>query len=121
MTQSKPRGIHNAKVSIKLVEKLMTPVEDYRPGYPQYAALLGSHASFHIWRRFLRARARLLLLKQDKVCLLESQLDEIDQHETRELFLGNNRRDRNKKREQILTKLEDALSKYGSFAASPLT
>lgn len=91
----------------------MTTVEDYRPGYPQFAALIGSHTSFHVCRRFLRVRARLLLLKQDELSVLESQLDQIDREETRELFLGNRRRDTNPERKEILTKLETALVGYG--------
>lgn len=111
----------DAKSSSRLLNKLVTPVENYRLGYPQFAALLGSHTSFHIWRRFLRIRARLLLLKQDEICFLESQLDRIDQDETRELFLGNSRRDRNTKREEILMKLDVALSSYGVSFSLRLT
>lgn len=95
----------------------MTPVEDYRSGYPQFAALIASHTSFHICRRFLRIRARLLLLKQDELCLLESQLDRIDEMETRELYLGNSRRDGNVERKRILMELEIALSGYGRFSS----
>ena len=93
----------------------MTSVEDYAPGYPQFSALIASRTSFHVWRRFLRVRARLLLLKQDEVCVLESQLDRLDREETRELFLGNSRRDQNLKRKEILTKLDVALSSYGVY------
>lgn len=89
-------------------------VEDYRAGYPQFSALVGSHSSFHVYRRFLRTRARLLLLKQDEISLLESQLDRVDHEETRELFLGNARRDINSERIRIIAKLEVALSSYGT-------
>ena len=99
----------------------MTPVEDYRLGYPQFAALLGSHNSFHIWRRFLRIRSRLLLLKQDEVSSLESQLDRIDQNESHELFLGNSRRDGNTERKDVLMKLDAALSSYGVSFSFRLT
>lgn len=99
----------------------MAPVEDYKPGYPQFAALIASHTSFHIWRRFRRIRARLLLLKQDEVCSLESQLDQIDQEETHELFLGNSRRDRNTKRKEMMMKVDVALSSYGVSFSIHLT
>ena len=94
---------------------MVTTVEDYRPGYPQFSALVGSHASFHVCRRFLRVRARLLLLKQDELSSLESQLDCIDHDETREIFLGNRRRDTNGERREILEKLDAALTDYGMF------
>ena len=90
-------------------------VEDFRPGYPQFSALIASHPSFHVCRRFLRIRARQLLLKQDELSLLESQLDHIDHEETRELFLGNRRRDANPERKDILGKIEVALASYGVF------
>ena len=104
---------HATSYLLRQLIQARIPVEDYRPGYPQFAALIASHASFHVCRRFLRLRARLLLLKQDELCLLESQLDRIDQEETRELFLSNRRRDRNAEREKMLTKLDVALCSYG--------
>ena len=94
---------------------LAVAVEDFRPGYPQFSALIASHPSFHVCRRFLRIRARLLLLKQDELSVLESQLDHIDHEETRELFLANRRRDANPERKTILEKIEVALSSYGVF------
>lgn len=96
-------------------EPHMAQIEDYRPGYPQFSALVGSHASFQVCRRFLRVRARLLLLKQDELSLLESQLDRIDHNETRELFLGNRRRDTNGERREILEKLDAALADYDAL------
>lgn len=88
-------------------------VEDYRPGYPQFSAFIGSHSSFHLFRRFSRIRARLLLSKQDELSLLEGQLDEVDAHEDKDLFLGNIRRDRNTERKELLIKLEQKLASYG--------
>ena len=41
----------------------LTQVEDYLPGYPRFAALVASHDSFHLCRRFSNLWARLLLLK----------------------------------------------------------
>ena len=59
-------------------------------------------------------RARILLLKQDEISSLESQLDHVDREETRELFLGNARRDNNVDRRTLLTKLEAVLHSYGN-------
>lgn len=58
-------------------------------------------------------RARLLVLKQDELSRLESQLDQVDNEEERDLFLGNSRRDQNPERREILAKLDVALSSYG--------
>ncbi|KAI4194486.1 MAG: hypothetical protein LQ350_007737 [Teloschistes chrysophthalmus] len=90
-------------------------VEDHRPGYPQFAAFIASHPSFHVFRRFCRVRARLLLIKQDELSLLEGQLDEIDAREDKDLFLGNRRRDKNSERKEILSKLEQNLASYDAM------
>lgn len=90
----------------------MSTVEDFRPGYPQFSALIASHPSFHVYRRFERMRARLLLIKQDGISVLESRLDQIDDQEERELFLGNRRRDRNLERKELLSALEQGLAVY---------
>src|SRR4051812_24844527 len=63
---------------IKLISYL---VESYRRGYPQFTALISTHRPFVLCRRFSRLRVRLLLLKQDKLSLLEQKLDEVDQEE----------------------------------------
>ena len=76
---------------------------------------MGSHPSFHVCRRFTRLRARLLLVKQDELSSLEAQLDEVDRQETRLLFLGNRRRDKNGERLELIAKIDDALSDYGMF------
>jgi hypothetical protein len=88
-------------------------VDDFRPGYPRYAALLSTDDSFLICRRFTRLRARLLLLKQDKLASLESALDKIDEEEQCALFLGCNRRDKNQERSQVLEDIELAMLNYG--------
>jgi hypothetical protein len=88
-------------------------IEDFRPGYPRFSALLSAHPSFFVCRRFNRLRARVLLLKQDKLSLLEQQLDEIDEGEKCALFLGKSRCDSNADRTAILAEIEDSLADYG--------
>ena len=56
---------------------------------------------------------RLLLLKQDEISELEKQLDNVDEEEPKELFLGNRRRDCNIQRKQIVGRLESCLAEYG--------
>jgi hypothetical protein len=88
-------------------------VEDYRPGYPQFSSLISAHNPYHICRRFTQIRARLLLLKQDRLSVLEEQLEHIDHSEDRPIFLGNARRDVNPARQQILVDMEVELREYG--------
>ena len=90
-------------------------VEDQPQGYPQFAAVIGSHPSFHVCRRFATIRARLLLLKQDRIVTLEAQLRQVDRREPRPLFLGSARRDGNAERVEVMAALETALADYGMF------
>jgi hypothetical protein len=66
-------------------------------------------------RRFLRLRARLLLLKQNNLVLLEQQLDQIDKNEDRPLFLGSQRRDTNTERASVLSEIDAQLAAYGMY------
>jgi hypothetical protein len=90
-------------------------VEDYRQGYPRFSALIAAEKSFHLCRRFSNLRARLLLIKQDELSKLEKDLEEIDQEESRVLFLGSIRSDCNEDRKKVLSKIGPALKEYGSF------
>jgi hypothetical protein len=57
---------------------------------------------------------RLLLLKQDEMSVLEERLDELDEKEDRELFLGSIRRDINSERRQLVQDLQGRLEEYGT-------
>ncbi|PMD51350.1 uncharacterized protein K444DRAFT_707604, partial [Hyaloscypha bicolor E] len=92
-------------------------VEDYCPGYPRFSALVASHNSFQLCRRFSNLRARLLLLKQDRLSMLERQLAEIDTEETTALFLGSSRCDNNVQRTAVLSDIDVALADYGKLLA----
>lgn len=94
------------------------PVEDYPQGYPRFSALIGASDQFHICRRFSNLRSRLLLAKQDKLSLLESQLERVDREEEAVLFLGSNRIDMNLERLSLLSRIDDALADYGARYAS---
>lgn len=95
------------------------PVEDYPQGYPRFSALVGASDQFHICRRFSNLRSRLLLVKQDKLSLLESQLENVDREEESVLFLGSNRVDKNDERLSLLSQIEDALTDYGASIHLP--
>jgi hypothetical protein len=89
-------------------------IEDFKPGYPRFSALLSAHPSFFVFRRFGRLRARVLLLKQDKLSLLEQQLDRIDENEKCPLFLGKSRCDNNGDRAAVFAEIEKTLADYGT-------
>ncbi|KAK0703661.1 hypothetical protein B0T26DRAFT_744402 [Lasiosphaeria miniovina] len=91
-------------------------VEDYRLGYPRFTALISAHDPFLVCRQFKKLRARLLLLKQDKLSALEQRLEQIDRDETCPLFLGKGRSDGNQDRESILSEIELCLKDYDQFA-----
>ncbi|KAJ5063165.1 hypothetical protein J3E74DRAFT_201864, partial [Bipolaris maydis] len=90
-------------------------VEDYRPGYPQLSALIAADSCFHICRRFSTVRARLLLIKQDKLSSLEQQLENTDYDEQAPLFLSCSRLDRNSKRLALLDEIDTRLADYDAF------
>ncbi|KAI3325616.1 hypothetical protein HD806DRAFT_490781 [Xylariaceae sp. AK1471] len=90
-------------------------IEDYRAGYPRLCALIGAHDGFMMCRRFKRLRARLLLLKQDRISCLEEQLDQIDRDEPLPIFLGKSRGDINSERLSILSQIDSSLADYDSF------
>ncbi|KAL9562676.1 hypothetical protein ACKAV7_013240 [Fusarium commune] len=90
-------------------------IEDYPKGYPQFSSLISSHESFFVARRFLNVRARLLLLKQNRVVGLESKLHKIDRDEDRPLFLGSCQRDQNQDRAKVVAELDEALEDLDKF------
>ena len=55
----------------------------------------------------------MLLLKQDRLSLLEKQLDQVDSEETALIRLGSCRNDDNKRRIKILSQVDSALLDYG--------
>ena len=63
----------------------------------------------------MHLRARLLLLKQDTLSVLEQRLDLLDQQESSLLFLGKSRSDQNRARKSLLADIEAQLLEYGSL------
>ena len=95
-------------------------VEDFPEGYPRYCALIEAHPGFHIYRRFTKLRARLILRKQDRLTVLEEQLEDIDRTEDVSLFLASNRLDGNDRRQSLLDEIEQILQEYGAGNGSRL-
>ncbi|KAF2785960.1 hypothetical protein K505DRAFT_400440 [Melanomma pulvis-pyrius CBS 109.77] len=87
-------------------------IEDHPAGYPRFSALVASHDSFHLCRRFSNLRSRLLLIKQDRISSLEKQLQKVDHEETIPLRLGSTREDDNSERKSILSEIDNALADY---------
>ncbi|KAI0529879.1 hypothetical protein GGR58DRAFT_281222 [Xylaria digitata] len=87
-------------------------IDRFKPGYPQFCALIGAHPDFSLARRFSTTRARLLLMKQDEVYRLEHDLEQIDAQEQRPLFLGTFQADRNETRRKVLKDLDRTLAEY---------
>ncbi|KAF2647209.1 hypothetical protein K491DRAFT_614942, partial [Lophiostoma macrostomum CBS 122681] len=90
-------------------------VEDNHRGYPRFSALIASHDHFYLYRRFSDLRTRILLLKQDRLSYLESQLRNTDNQETKPLRLGSCRADDCSKRSLILSQIDEALTDYDNM------
>ncbi|KAI1074283.1 hypothetical protein F5B20DRAFT_574195 [Whalleya microplaca] len=90
-------------------------IEDHPAGYPRFSALIASHDSFQICRQFSNLRTRLLLLKQDRLSILEQKLMKIDREESNLLRLGSSRSDNNMERQLVLSEINDALADYGTW------
>ncbi|KAJ3521845.1 hypothetical protein NM208_g13109 [Fusarium decemcellulare] len=68
-----------------------------------------------ITAEFLNLRARLLLLKQNRVVGLERKLHKIDRDEDTPLFLGSSQCDQNKEREKVLAEADEAIEDLDKF------
>lgn len=106
----------NSPKSTGAKEEPIKKLEDYRAGYPRFTALLSAHKPYFISRHFSKLRARLLLLKQDRLAILEQKLEQIDQEETSPLFLGKSRCDKNTDRITLLSEIESCLTDYGTYS-----
>jgi hypothetical protein len=91
-------------------------VDEYKVGYPRFTAFISTYGPYFVCRRFDKLRARLLLLKQDKLTLLEEQLEILDDQEPCILFHAKSRSDRNIQRATILSDIEACLADYDRFA-----
>jgi hypothetical protein len=91
-----------------------TIVDRYRLGYPRYSALLSSHNSFQVYRRFSSIRTRMILQKQHEISALEEELDASDNAEKNPLYLSSIKRDSNATRHAIFAKLKIAINDYGA-------
>ncbi|KAK3295117.1 uncharacterized protein B0H64DRAFT_394294 [Chaetomium fimeti] len=91
------------------------PIEEYPSGYPQYSALISSYGPFFAFRSFRQLRARLLLLQQDEIGVLEARLNQVDREEASPFYLGTCRGDRNVARADIITQIHSKLADYDAL------
>ncbi|KAI8957234.1 hypothetical protein F5Y11DRAFT_98909 [Daldinia sp. FL1419] len=91
-------------------------IEDHPSGYPRFAALTGSHASFFAFRRFAALRARMILNKQDCISQLEIELHNIDRDEEKPFYRCCSRSDANQKRKEILQQLDVVMAQYDDLS-----
>ncbi|KAF8242328.1 hypothetical protein K440DRAFT_565624, partial [Wilcoxina mikolae CBS 423.85] len=93
-------------------------VEDEPAGYARLAAFIDLDGAFGIVRRFGRLSARNVLLKQDRLCELESQLLKVDQEEDVRFYLCSRRGDKNQQRKLLLDQIHVALKEYSEAISS---
>lgn len=101
------------------MSELTDQVEDLPSGYPRFAKLTSAHPSFFVFRQFLALRVRLTLEKQDRLSVLETRLHSLDSNETKVLFLGSLRSDRNNERRAVLAEIDVAVKDYGECKDKP--
>src|SRR5215471_6461583 len=98
------RGIICFRVRSKGQHCITHILDNYCPlGYPRFLAPIAADDSFHLCRYFSDLRAHLLLLKLDRLSMLEKKLETIDKEETAILFLGGSRSDSSEKRNSVLS------------------
>lgn len=89
-------------------------VEGYPSEYPRDLALPAAHDSSNVHRRSSNLRARLQLLKQDDLSILERDLEKVGVPATRQLPLSSQRSDSKQEREAGLVEIGNALADYGN-------
>ncbi|KAL7658246.1 hypothetical protein M752DRAFT_278779 [Aspergillus phoenicis ATCC 13157] len=87
-------------------------IEDIPAGYPRFSTFMSSHPSFQLYRRFSSLRTRDILMKQDRLAVLEEKLHNLDRNEENPSFLASCRRDRNINRQEVLSDIDRALCEY---------
>lgn len=97
------------------IPDILLPVEDFPAGYPRFSALVGSHDSLQVYRRFSSIRSRNILFKQDKLSVLEQRLYDLDREEQSPSHLASFRRDVNSARQAVLSDIDKALIEYGTY------
>lgn len=60
-----------------------------------------------------------MLLRQDRLAILEKELDKIDREESFPLSLGSSRRDANQERHAVISEIDGALADYGNCLTRP--
>jgi hypothetical protein len=88
------------------------------------AAFLDSDENFMTYRRFGFVQARLLLEKQERLRLLEVELDNLDKEQTGQegdedvLCTLNVDEEFKEARDELMGRVETAFNEYGAYSAS---
>jgi hypothetical protein len=93
-------------------------VDLFTRGYPNLAAFQDSSENFMLYRRFGYLQARILLDKQDELRRLEEELDTYDSNHPLLLTTRSLTDEEAAPRNELLTKIEQALGAYGRWRAS---
>lgn len=92
-------------------------MEKFKRGYPNLAAFNDSDESYMIYRRFGYLQARVLLIKQDEMRVLECRLDELDHKDKFDdpeaLMLRNSDEGHSNERRLLLKEIECKYLEYG--------
>lgn len=88
-------------------------------GYPELATFLDSDDNLMLYRRFGYLQSRILLEKQERLRLLEEELDELDHYQTstpgdeNALITLDLESSKRTPRSELMTKIEPAWTEYG--------
>lgn len=91
-------------------------------GYPRLTHEISDDSSLQVFRRFKRARIRVILAKQAHIMKLEKDLDRIDtvdEDQGLHEYLRSFQDDRNLRRKFKIRELERALTQYGKSCIFP--
>ncbi|KAL5317452.1 hypothetical protein ACEPPN_014547 [Leptodophora sp. 'Broadleaf-Isolate-01'] len=92
-------------------------------GYRGYADFIASENDFYIVRRFAALNTRAALALQDRVSVLEEQLEELDRTYSRRDAVdvhNGSFRDDQEERSELMCEIVEALTKYSSFSLPSL-
>jgi len=87
-------------------------VEDFRNGYLRLAAFTAADPTFGVVRGFASLFARKVLLKQDQLAEIETQLNLVDAEESTQWYLSSRRADTNPERIRLIQDMDVALDEY---------
>ena len=94
-------------------------MEDHPEGYPRLASYVNSDPNFTIYRRFGYLHNRVLLYRQDELCVLQERLEKLDDEDQEKEPKNLKSRERDEKynstaRRDLIFEIDAKLNVYGS-------